>query len=290
MTEAFATSFFNFVETVRPGSRLRLAPTPSGYLHAGNAVNFIFNWLSARAPEIVPAPKLFLRIDDLDADRKRPEYVKDVLETLDWLGLDWDGELVFQSKPSRLKHYESVLSDLKKHDLLFACAKSRRELAPYHGVYPTEFRKQKLPLRMPNVAWRIQYDPDDPGDHLTDFVVRRRDGIPSYQIASFADDLDMGITHIIRGADLEPSTKAQLFLARHLGADKFQDIHFLHHPLLRDERGEKLAKSAGAEALKSLRESGEGPESVFRTAGMMLGINGESAVALLAAIRRKSNV
>lgn len=282
---SFASQFLVFARSVGPDCRLRLAPTPSGYLHAGNALNFIFNWLAAR----LHGSKILLRIDDLDADRKRPEYVRDVFDSLQWLGLDWDegpfSAEEFEEKWSqhrRLPDCFELLDRLRVAGLLFACRKSRRDLAPFEGGYPPEFRKQGLSLDDRDVAWRIRTPPDFP---LPDFVVRRRDGIPAYQVASLADDLYFRITHIVRGADLEPSTAAQRFLAEYLGESAFLNIRFLHHPLVADEQGKKLSKSAGAASLKALREGGAGPESVFRQAAEMVGLKGDSAPALLEALR-----
>ncbi|MBP6825803.1 MAG: hypothetical protein KA165_04490 [Saprospiraceae bacterium] len=279
----FGNRFAAFLRTVQPESRLRLAPTPSGYLHTGNALNFVLNWLAAR----LHGARILLRIDDLDADRKRPEYVQDIFETLERLGLDWDegprSPEDFErnwSQHRRLPLYFNVLERLQEKELLFACRKSRRDLAPFEGDYPPEFREQGLALSDADVAWRIKTPPDF---CMPDFIVRRRDGLPAYQIASLADDLHFGITHVIRGADLENSTDAQCFLAACVGEDKFLKIKVLHHPLITDEHGEKLSKSAGATSLKALREGGEGVERVFRQVADMLGLPDEanSAVELL---------
>lgn len=272
----FGNRFAAFLRTVQPEPRFRLAPTPSGYLHTGNALNFVLNWLAAR----LHGARILLRIDDLDAERKRPEYVQDIFETLDWLGLDWDeGPRSLEdfernwSQHQRLPLYFNVLERLQEEGMLFACRKSRRDLAPFEGDYPPEFREQGLSLSDADVAWRIK---TFPGFSMPDFIVRRRDGVPAYQIASLADDLHFGITHVIRGADLENSTDAQCFLAACLNEDKFLKIKFLHHPLITDERGEKLSKSAGATSLKALREGGEGVERVFRQVADMLGLPDEA--------------
>jgi glutamyl/glutaminyl-tRNA synthetase len=287
----FHQQFLAFARSLTPDSRLRLAPTPSGYLHLGNALNFILNWLAARH---TPGARLLLRIDDLDADRKRPEYVQDVFDTLHWLGLDWeDGPrdaTDFESHWSqyrRLDAYNRLLQILREKNCLFACQKSRKALAPYEGGYPTLFREQGLSLDDPDVAWRIC---TPPGAALPDFVVRRRDGVPAYQIANVADDLYFGITHIIRGADLSASTEAQLFLAEMIGASAFMNIRFLFHPLLLDASGQKLSKSAGAAALAFRRMQGENPEFVFQAVARLLQMRADpdavsSAAALLAAFR-----
>lgn len=272
----FGNQFAAFAATVTPDSRLRLAPTPSGYLHTGNALNFALNWLAAR----LGGAGLLLRIDDLDAERKRPEYVQDIFESLDWLGLDRDegprSADDFEknwSQHLRLPLYFNVLERLREKGLLFACRKSRRDLAPYGNAYPPGFRDQGLSLEDPDVAWRLK---TPPGLALRDFAVRRRDGVPAYQVASVADDLYFGITHVIRGADLAESTDAQRFLARCLGEDKFLKINFLHHPLIINEHGEKLSKSAGASSLKALREGGGGAEAVFRRVAAVLGLRREA--------------
>lgn len=274
----FATAFFEFAQKADTNCRLRFAPTPSGFLHIGNALNFTFNWLIAR----LHGGSILLRIDDLDGDRKRPEYIADIFESLRWLGLDWDegpglnpnvnAVRDFEenwSQHLRLPLYFNALEKLKAKNLLFACQKSRRDLLPFDGKYPPEFRNQSLSLDTPDVSWRIrtsaEFDPND-------FVVRRRDGIPAYQIASLVDDLHFGITHAVRGADLASSTEAQQYLACCLDENKFLNINFLHHPLVLGDDGGKLSKSAGASSLKAMRENGHDPAFVFETAGEMLGL------------------
>ncbi len=288
----FQAEFAAFVRSAWPGGRLRIAPTPSGFLHLGNALNFTLNWLVARS---APAGRLLLRIDDLDADRKRPEYIQDVFDTLHWLGLDWDEGPVspedFEknwSQYNRIELYRNFLDELRRRDLLFACGKSRRDLAPFGGAYPLEFRRQNLSLDDPDVAWRIATPEECP---LPDFVVRRRDGIPAYQVASLADDLHFGITHVVRGEDLRASTAAQQFLATCLGRSDFLSVRVLHHPLLTNERGEKLSKSAGANSLRALREAGESPGFVFREVTRLLDLpEYESARELLGSLKRMGRI
>ncbi|MEO6039289.1 MAG: glutamate--tRNA ligase family protein, partial [Saprospiraceae bacterium] len=214
---SLGTEFLAFARTLGPDSRLRLAPTPSGYLHRGNALNFTLNWLATR---LQPGANLLLRIDDLDADRKRPEYVADIFESLHWLGVDWEEGPAsvddFEknwSQNLRKSLYHKALADLRSTGLLYACAKSRQDMAPYGGHYPLEFRNQYLDLDAPHVAWRIATPAGFP---LPDFIVRRRDGVPAYQVASMVDDLHFGVTHIIRGVDLATSTYAQRWLAEQL--------------------------------------------------------------------------
>ncbi len=288
----FGTAWLAFIRSISTESRLRLAPTPSGYLHVGNACNFLLNWLATR---FQPGARLLLRIDDLDADRKRPEYIQDIFDTLDWLGLDWDeGPTTpedFESSWSqhrRIALYQQTLEGLRDKGFLFPCAKSRRELAPFEGHYPREFRNQPIDFDDPEVAWRVRTPESAPDPVPEDFIVRRRDGLPAYQLASLADDLHFGITHIIRGEDLRSSTAAQRFLAECLGYVAFGGIAVLHHPLWRDEKGEKLSKSAGAAALKTWREEGRPTADFFRAFEVWLGLppsGAESALALLSRLR-----
>lgn len=246
----------------------RLAPTPSGYLHLGNGFSFVLTQRLAAAH----GAKLLLRIDDIDADRKRPEYIADIFQTLDWLGISWDigpqSPDDFEANWSqrlRLTQYHALLAALKDTGKLYACAKSRQAIAAAatDGQYPVAFRADALPLDTPETAWRIHTPAENPlFQVMRDFVVRRRDGIPAYQIASLADDIDFGVTHIVRGADLLPSTQAQVFLAELLGEKAFLTINFLHHPLKTDDKGIKLSKSEGATSLQHLRSRGESPKMV----------------------------
>lgn len=252
----------------------RIAPTPSGYLHQGNAFNFLLNWLLARSQ----GGKVLLRIDDLDAPRIRPEYVQDVFDTLDWLGMDWDmgptspNNLQTEwSQNHRLPLYCQLLDVLKEKGYLFACECSRKDLADSGGIYPGTCLHKGIPLDTPDVAWRVKVPNDEHinftdgwqgrldyaiGQEMGNFVVRRRDGIPAYQIASLADDMQFGVNAMARGMDLLPSTAAQLYLAKVLGINSFTQTMFYHHPLILDDAGQKLSKSAGSVALNSWRNEG----------------------------------
>ena len=289
---AFPKAFLDFVCQAGNGCKLRFAPTPSGFLHTGNALNFTLNWLTARLNN----GSILLRIDDLDSARKRDEYVQDIFDSLHWLGLDWDEGPGISSKvnptedfetswsqSNRLDLYFQLLQVLRSKNLLFACKKSRSELARYMDDYPKEFRGQNLSLDDEDVAWRIKSsDPE-----ISDFIVRRRDGIPAYQVASLADDIHFGITHIIRGNDLETSTRNQQYIANCLGLNSFLQVPFLHHPLLTDGSGLKLSKSDGADSLKSIRESGKTPEQIFLTISELLQLSpAHSAEELLSNIGR----
>ena len=253
----------------------RIAPTPSGFLHLGNA----FNFLLAEEVALQHGGMLRLRIDDLDALRVRPEYLADVFETLHWLGICWQAgprdagdHLLRYSQQQRVPRYEALIARLAQSGLVFACACSRREvLAQSHdGQYPGTCIVKGLPLDTPGASLRIRTPEGsataafldalagpqrvDLFAHNRHFVIRRADGLPAYHVASLYDDLDARITHIVRGQDLLLSTAAQLYLARALGAEAFLATAFYHHPLLADDGGAKLSKSAGSRSLKAMRE------------------------------------
>src|ERR1043165_4144338 len=255
----------------------RIAPTPSGYLHTGNAFNFVITWLLTRKQD----GTLRLRIDDIDSPRAKPDYLDDIFITLDWLGLDWDEgpyspdqhNNVF-SQVLRGERYDQLISALIQTRQVFSCSCSRKSLA----AQECHCREKKLNIDEPDTALKL-YTPveswisvSQPGEEpvelnlyqqMRDFIIRRRDGIASYQIASLADDTDLGINLIVRGKDLLLSTAAQLYLAQLLGLSAFSKTVFYHHPLLTDEHGEKLSKSAGSTSLKAWRESGKTPEEFY---------------------------
>lgn len=254
--------------------RFRLAPTPSGFLHKGNAFNFLLNWLYARRL----GAKVLLRIDDLDTARSRPEYVEDIFETLHWLGLDWDvgpkNAKDFQQNGSqalRLPNYQKQLDYLVEKDVVFACECTRKSLQDvgFRGAYPNICAEKQLPLTA-DLPWRIRVPKGtivkvqdqkagllavDLSAEMGSFVIKTREGIPAYQLASLCDDIEFGVTHVIRGQDLLPSTAAQLYLAKLLGFDIFQNTQWFHHPLITDIKGDKLAKSAGSLSLQYLRKN-----------------------------------
>jgi glutamyl-tRNA synthetase len=299
--------------------RTRFAPTPSGYLHLGNAFSFVLTWLIARKS----GGEILLRIDDLDAERAKPEYVDDIFTTLAWLGLDWDAGArsaadfyAHYSQRLRLEEYNATLETLRHNACVFVCDCSRARLAELSAAvvlpdgsvvrpYPGVCRDKNLPLNLPDRAWRLQVNApavvhwrelalerqkgttlvsDDASDEVSrygDVVVRRRDGKPAYHIASLTDDMRDGVTLIVRGADLRPSTATQIFLAERLGWTEFAArVEFLHHPLTLDERGGKLSKSAGALSLQALRQQGTPPESVFAFVAANLGLPSSAGASL----------
>ncbi|TXF91454.1 tRNA glutamyl-Q synthetase [Neolewinella aurantiaca] len=220
------------------------------------------------------AGRIWLRIDDLDRARFREEYLEDIFRVVKLLGIKvTDGPSSPQdfharwSQEHRMKNYLSALDQLRASGLLFACPCSRKELAA--GRHQHGCLQGKVSLEAENVAWRINTRdlepvliPDliapegftvDLHAAMPDFVVRKKDGRPSYQPACVVDDVLFGINTVGRGQDLLPSTAAQAILSEMMGfGDLFQRIRFLHHPLITGEDGDKLSKSAGAEGVSGL--------------------------------------
>lgn len=268
-------------------ARTRIAPTPSGWLHAGNAVNFLLTAAVARKA----GAAVRLRIDDIDAERARPAYVDDVFDALRWLGIAWDEGPRDRDEHERLHaqrlrigRYQEQLDLLKEQGDLYACTCSRAEAR--QGACGC--RQKGRSFTDPDAAWRLHLPGDalvrvpslfggerclGPARHMPDPVVRQRaalGGRPAYQIASLLDDADHGITHIVRGEDLLPSTLCQLYLAERLGLEAFLQVRFVHHPLLLGPDGAKLSKSGGAASLKAMRERGDSPDALRAEADAML--------------------
>lgn len=257
-------------------SKTRIAPTPSGYLHQGNAFSFLVTAALAKRT----GARVLLRIDDLDGERARPEYVQDIFDTLHFLQIGWDEgplnpeELTARfSQLNRLELYRCALQQLREEGQVFACTCSRAEIlrTSPDGTYPGTCRHKGIPLDTPGVCWRLQTDPGLPlmvkhpdgsvttavlPESMHYFVVRKKDGMPAYQLTSVVDDLHFGVDLVVRGADLWPSTLAQLCLASQLRQPRFGDASFCHHPLLKDASGLKLSKSAGAPSIRHLRHTG----------------------------------
>lgn len=261
--------------------RGRLAPSPTGYLHLGHARTF---WIAAQRARAAGGT-LLLRNDDLDRARCRPEFVAAMVEDLRWLGLDWDGPMITQSE--RRKRYRAALTRLHAAGQIFPCHRSRRDVleaagAPHEEgvddepVYPPGFRPSPgaplPPLGDPiAVNWRFRvpdgeviefhdghFGPQQAvaGRDFGDFLVWRKDDEPSYQLACAVDDAELGVTEVVRGADLIKSTFRQLLLLRALAATP---PRYYHAPLLRDAQGERLAKRHDALALRTLRANGVAP-------------------------------
>jgi len=256
------------------GYRGRYAPSPSGALHRGNLRTALVSWLEAR----LAGGAWLLRIDDLDTPRLVAGAELQILDDLRWLGLNWDGPLCRQSERRGL--YNSVLTAWRRAGLLYPCRCSRRLLADVsapHGVlnvYPGFCRGRQLGWgpeqgRLP--SWRLRLGDGelrwserlaaagvlDGPSAVGDVVLRRADGFIAYHLATAIDELDLGITEVVRGEDLWSSTAAQVAVLRQLGAPP---PRYAHVPLWRDAAGQRLSKREGSEGLAGYRARGwDGP-------------------------------
>lgn len=234
----------------------RFAPSPTGIMHWGNASTALVAWLQVRAE----GGRMLLRMEDVDPQRSKPEFADGWRRDLAWLGLDWDEEVAPQSQ--RGPRYAEALANLASQGLVFACRCTRRDMeeavsAPhgsFMGSYPGTCADGRLPLDGPG-ARRLRY-PDDA------VVLRRADGAWAYQLAVVVDDMDQGVSHIVRGRDLEDSAPLQRFLHRAMGNLRPPEV--AHAPLWMGPDGHRLSKRHGS---VGVRNSGlEAAQAVGRMA------------------------
>jgi glutamyl-tRNA synthetase len=244
----------------------RIAPTPSGHLHVGNAVNALLTaWLARSSP----GGRLLLRVDDFDTGRAREAYLADVFDTLAWLGITPDDGPTdpadFHARWSMARHAAAFRAAAQRlwaehPEVVFTCRCSRRDLVA--GGCAAGCRALGLPLQPGGTVLRLHVPdglvvrtapgparaatslPVPAGDH----VLWRRDDLPAYQLGSVLADEALGVTAIVRGVDLLDSSALQLHLAALLPARAFARVDLRHHALLTDPSGAKLSKSAGAQA------------------------------------------
>ena len=266
----------------------RFAPSPTGEMHLGNVLAALLSWLSARQQ----GGMWKLRIEDLDPQRSRQEYADRLMSDLEWLGLTWDGEVIYQSQCADV--YEQYLQQL--HAMTYPCTCTRNEIlaaqAPHESdgriVYPgtcrpkgTESQKSKVDSLITSVdrpaAIRlmvpdemIEYEDRVYGHqsvnlatHCGDFILRRSDGVFAYQLAVVVDDAEMGVTEVVRGRDLLLSAAQQIYLYRLLGKDV---PTYSHHPLLVNSRGQRLCKRDQSLAVGALRERFSAQDIIGRLA------------------------
>lgn len=270
--------------------KTRIAPTPSGYLHIGNALSFA---ITAGLAERYGA-KVLLRIDDLDRERANRKYIDDIFDTLNFLEIPWhegprnsDEFEKEWSQIHRVGRYDAALERLKDQGDIFACNCSRAQIKALSAddSYPGTCRDKDIPLDSVDVNWRIKTDNAVIGINtidgrveatlppsMKDFIVRKKDAYPAYQLSSIVDDGYFGVDLIVRGQDLWASTIAQHVLADKLDIDAFKNARFYHHPLLMETGDIKLSKSAGSTSIKYLRENGKSKADVFGEIASMLGI------------------
>lgn len=224
----------------------RFAPTPSGFLHFGSLVAALASWLDARAV----GGRWLLRMEDTDPPREMTGARDAILHTLEGYGLEWDGEVVFQSQ--RHDAYAEVVERLFRQGLAYACTCSRKQLEGSNGIYPGTCRNAgharegaAIRLRVPELTYRFSDRVQGEfaqhlGREVGDFIIQRRDGLYAYQLAVVLDDAWQGVTDIVRGADLLDNTPRQLYLQELLG---FSQPRYLHIPLIIQPDGHKLGKS-----------------------------------------------
>jgi glutamyl-tRNA synthetase len=273
--------------------RGRLAPSPTGALHLGNARSFMIAWLSVRSR----GGKLILRMEDLDHPKNKPGAAAEALDDLRWLGFDWDegpdvgGPCAPYTQTARTARYAQALSRLQSQDLVYPCVCTRRDVeagqsAPHaeEGLYypgtcrgrfsDYETARRTLPEnRLP--AWRfrvpggetVQFEDgfcgscsQDVSSHSGDFVLARDERGAGYMLAVVVDDAAMGITEVVRGDDLLPATPRQLLLYRSLG---LKPPSFVHVPLVVSEDGRRLAKRHGDTRISAFRKAGVPPEKIM---------------------------
>ncbi|MSP82375.1 MAG: glutamate--tRNA ligase [Alphaproteobacteria bacterium] len=260
---------------------VRFAPSPTGRLHVGNVRPALLNWLFARRHR----GTFLLRLDDTDVERSSEDFARGIEENLCWLGLTWDR---FARQSERMDRYAEAFRRLRADERLYPCYETDAELAAKRRAQrsrgrPPIYDRAALKLSEAERAsfegegrqpyWRFRLDAGDvawddairgpqhfEGGNLSDPVLFRADGRPTYTLASVVDDVDLAITHVIRGEDHVANTAVQIQIAMALGAER--PITYAHHPLLIDAGGEALSKRLGSLSLATLREQGIEPMAI----------------------------
>jgi len=259
----------------------RFAPSPTGYIHVGNLRTALMNWLIARQA----GGTFILRIDDTDPERSRQEYVDAIMEDLTWLGLTWDR---VERQSARLERYEAAARELREKGRLYECFETPTELylkrkkqlnmgrPPVYdraALELSEEERQRLRGERGPGVWRFKLDREriewDDGilgsvsidaASVSDPVLIRGDGQVLYTLASVVDDIEMGITDVVRGADHVTNTATQIQIIAALGGTK---PRFAHHSLLTGAEGEALSKRLGTLSLRDLRARGVHPMALL---------------------------
>ena len=277
--------------TQPPPQITRIAPSPTGALHLGNARTFLINWALARQNTW----SIVLRIEDLDTPRVKPGVIEQTIETLAWMGIDWDTGPVIQSED--LPHHHSAMQTLASSRMVYPCALTRSQIeqaasAPNEGDHETRFDPSLRPQSIPGcfdddgTNWRMIVETGaigfddvfmgeqsfDPSESVGDFVVWTRRQCPSYQLAVVVDDHHQGITQIVRGDDLLDSTARQIALKDALGYT--ETVQYTHLPLIRGADGRRLAKRHGDTRIDHYRDHGTTRDRLIGLMGHWCGITG----------------
>jgi glutamyl-tRNA synthetase len=259
--------------------RVRFAPSPTGALHIGGARTALFNWLLARHA----GGQLVLRIEDTDRERSTPENIEQIIEALTWLELDWDEGPILQS--ARSERHQEALQALLRSGHAYRSNATAEDVKAYKLAHGAEqgFRGEALAGDQKDAAVRLRVPAEGAtvvhdvirGDtrfehvHLDDPVIARADGSVLYNFAVAIDDLDAGITHVVRGEDHLSNTPKQLLVLEAARAAGLQSLRgevalpqYAHLPLLHGPDGKKLSKRHGAASVQELRDAGYLPEAV----------------------------
>lgn len=261
--------------------RLRIAPSPTGFVHVGNIRSALFNWLYARRYN----GTFILRIDDTDVERSEKVYEDDVKDGLRWLGLDWDegvdvgGPHGSYRQSDRFDHYREVAHDLVARGLAYHDPRTPDELEALRRTAQSENRHPNHYIRWPETkattgAIRFSVPQDEAiefqdlvrgemrfeSETVDDFVILRTDGVPTYHLASVTDDVDYRISHVARGEDLLPSTPKHILLTQAMGGEV---PTYAHLPLLFGPDGKKLSKRHGDTSLRAYRTGGYLPQAML---------------------------
>ncbi|MFN0058110.1 MAG: glutamate--tRNA ligase family protein [Planctomycetota bacterium] len=271
----------------------RLAPSPTGALHLGNARTFLINWALARQR----GWRLLLRMEDLDGPRVKPESAASVLDTLAWLGITYDGDVLVQSHD--LAPYHAALAALAHAGLVYPSTTTRGEIeasvsAPHFGEHEVRFPSALRPpapwphsIANLDVNYRLAVVDGDidvrdefcghvrfsPAREVGDFVVWTRRGVPAYQLAVVVDDARQGVTDVVRGADLLPSAARQQLIYAALG---WRAPNWWHVPLVVGNDGKRLAKRHGDSRLATYRARGASAERVIGLLAAWCGLCGSA--------------
>ena len=244
--------------------RVRFAPSPTGALHIGGARTALYNWLLARGS----GGRFLLRVEDTDRERSTQENVEQIFDALRWLELDWDEEPVFQSE--RGERHAEVVQKLLDDGLAYRSTAGREQIEAWHAEHGNRgFRGEDegegaVRLHVSDDGASIVRDVIRGSSTFEkslqdDLVIARADGTPLYHLAVVVDDLDMGITHVVRGADHYSNTAKQLLILEAMGESP---PLYAHVPLLHGPDGKKLSKRHGAASVQELRDRGYLPEAV----------------------------
>ena len=274
----------------------RLAPSPSGRMHIGNVYAFLVTWAIARQNGMV----LKLRMDDLDERCKNKDVQQQLIKDLTWLGIEWDGKVEWQSK--RIHLYEEAWTQLNKSNLIYPCFCSRADLhavsAPHASdgtpIYAGTCRNlneeeasEKSKAKSP--AWRIKV-PDEAicfndeifgkqvqnlKEESGDFILRRSDGVFAYQFCNAVDDLEMGVTEIVRGCDLMPSVCRELYLVKLIPNPYSLTPNFCHLPMFVNTAHQRLAKRDKSLDLGAMIANGDAPSDIIGKIAHIIGLTDE---------------